>query len=361
MQADPANGGGWYKWNDLNSSSNGAPMTHEYPFLDSRKMYEFHPLANKYPLLDGQDSQDLLVGIQEAKCIREPIWLFEDKILDGRNRYLRGKEAHVRIPYRLFDPAVHGDPELFVKNMNEDRRHESHDVRRQRRAERIENIKQARKAGKSIRQIAEEEGVSPTQIDRDLKSATVPPGTVGPDNGKVIGRDGIERPSTTTVPYVTHKKKELNEREPGQDDDVADAKDSEKDEKKRERSKRKPPSKDSIGNVIPDHLLDLFGDTVLTDCLADLITIESHIATVHQRLNATVQHYPFVHAKDALNALADLEVSAHLVRESIKPGIPLVVCPKCKGDCKKCKICRFSGYLPQWRFDELVQEEKDGR
>jgi ParB-like chromosome segregation protein Spo0J len=49
-------------------------------------MFEFHELANAFRLIEGSDFDDLVADIRQYGQ-REPITLFEGKILDGRNRY----------------------------------------------------------------------------------------------------------------------------------------------------------------------------------------------------------------------------------------------------------------------------------
>ena len=48
--------------------------------------YEFHPFANVFPLLDDDDLGTLTKDIRENGQ-REPVILYDGKILDGRNRY----------------------------------------------------------------------------------------------------------------------------------------------------------------------------------------------------------------------------------------------------------------------------------
>jgi ParB-like chromosome segregation protein Spo0J len=48
--------------------------------------YEFHPFADVFPLLVGYDLDKLTEDIEENGQ-REPIILYDGKILDGRNRY----------------------------------------------------------------------------------------------------------------------------------------------------------------------------------------------------------------------------------------------------------------------------------
>jgi hypothetical protein len=81
--------------------------------------YEFHPLADLFPLMSDEEidalGEDMLKNAQ-----REPIWLYEGMILDGRNRYkaclLKGIEPRFA-EYRCPDPLA------FVTSANLHRRH----------------------------------------------------------------------------------------------------------------------------------------------------------------------------------------------------------------------------------------------
>jgi hypothetical protein len=86
--------------------------------------FEFHPLADKFPLMERDDllklADDILVN-----GLHEPITLYQGKILDGRNRYRACKElttfkfvpAHFRELPRDLDPLA------FVISANIHRRH----------------------------------------------------------------------------------------------------------------------------------------------------------------------------------------------------------------------------------------------
>jgi hypothetical protein len=47
---------------------------------------EFHPLANIFPLLEGEAFEELVADIK-ANGLREKIDLYQGKIVDGRYRY----------------------------------------------------------------------------------------------------------------------------------------------------------------------------------------------------------------------------------------------------------------------------------
>ena len=55
---------------------------------------KFHPLANLFPLMDGEEFAALQSDIA-AHGVREPVVLFDGQILDGRNRYRASQLAGV--------------------------------------------------------------------------------------------------------------------------------------------------------------------------------------------------------------------------------------------------------------------------
>jgi N6-adenosine-specific RNA methylase IME4 len=79
----------------------------------------FHPLANIFPLLEGEPFNELVADVR-AHGLREPIMLFEGQILDGRNRYRASLEAGSP---PLFRDYLGNDPIGFVVSKNLHRRH----------------------------------------------------------------------------------------------------------------------------------------------------------------------------------------------------------------------------------------------
>jgi hypothetical protein len=91
------------------------------------KEYEPHPNSEIFSRfrMEGEELDALATDIK-ANGLKEAIWLFEDKILDGNNRYRAGLKVSYRFKdtdFRVFDPKVQGDPLKFVVSANLHRRH----------------------------------------------------------------------------------------------------------------------------------------------------------------------------------------------------------------------------------------------
>jgi hypothetical protein len=93
------------------------------------RMIEFHPLANLFPLIEGDEFDHLVEDIR-ANGLRDQIVLLGGQVLDGRNRYRAGMLAErvdaddiTSANFREFDPEQDGEPLAFVLSKNLARRH----------------------------------------------------------------------------------------------------------------------------------------------------------------------------------------------------------------------------------------------
>ena len=91
------------------------------PFLQhsAKPVLGFHPLAELFPLIEGEEFNALVEDIRQHG-LHEPIVVRDDQILDGRNRYRACIAAGIEptfVPYRS------GDPVAYVISLNLKRRH----------------------------------------------------------------------------------------------------------------------------------------------------------------------------------------------------------------------------------------------
>jgi hypothetical protein len=126
----------------------------------------FHPFADVFPLLDGGEFDKLVADIR-AHGVREKIWLYEGKILDGRNRYRAAQVAGVPCPTRVFDGD---DPVGFVISLNVTRQHLTTSQRAMI-AARLATFKDGQRAdlvaGTSIEEAARRLNVGHASVERD--------------------------------------------------------------------------------------------------------------------------------------------------------------------------------------------------
>src|SRR5215468_6971953 len=80
---------------------------------------EFHPLANIFPLMEGEPFDEFMADIREHG-LHEPIVLHEGKIVEGRNRYRACEAAGVQPTFTTY---TGDDPLGYVISKNLHRRH----------------------------------------------------------------------------------------------------------------------------------------------------------------------------------------------------------------------------------------------
>lgn len=81
----------------------------------------FHPLANIFPLIEGEDYEALVADIK-ANGLADSIVTHEGKILDGRNRYNACLDADAEPTFAPWAGSC-GTPLSFVLSVNLHRRH----------------------------------------------------------------------------------------------------------------------------------------------------------------------------------------------------------------------------------------------
>ena len=106
--------------------------------------YEYHELANLFPMMEQSQYEDLVADIKENGLI-ESIILHEGKILDGRNRYNACIDSNVVPNFVEYEGE---DALSYVISLNLNRRHLNESQRAMIGAK-LANMKGRRKVGKS--------------------------------------------------------------------------------------------------------------------------------------------------------------------------------------------------------------------
>lgn len=85
--------------------------------------YKFHDVASLFPLMEGKEFADFVEDIKKSG-LREPIWLYNGKIIDGRNRYNACKKAGIKLLPKHFKKWGGADSLIsFIISLNLKRRH----------------------------------------------------------------------------------------------------------------------------------------------------------------------------------------------------------------------------------------------
>jgi hypothetical protein len=128
-----------------------------------------HPLSQEYEDLRGYEWEDYVAGVEKHGVIQDrQVIIYEGMVLDGWQLQRACVQLDTKPHYKSLPKGI--NPSEFVVAMNDHRRHEDLKTRQERRKRRIERVAGARAEGKSTRTISKEEGISETQVRRDLQN-----------------------------------------------------------------------------------------------------------------------------------------------------------------------------------------------
>jgi hypothetical protein len=327
--------------------------------MDGRQsMYEDHPLAAIFPLMGETDLAALADDI-DANGLRDPVWLHEGKILDGRNRYRACllKDIDPRVEqYRGKDPVG------FVVSKNLHRRHLT-ESQRAMVAARIAKAKPgSNQHGSEVgvnlplptrAQAADMLGVSP-ELVKDAKSVQ----SHGvPELADAVDKGDVSVSAAAEVAKIPEKEqKEAVAAGPA----AVKEKAKEQREKKKAQPAKKQPEpilKDGLGAVVPRGLADTFGDTMLADAVERIEAIHKELCSVEQHVVTTLarkgEFWPYAQFGECAKSIKGAADAVAVAASQLANGLPFCVCPHCKGD--GCTHCRNSGAWSRHRHEQRAQ------
>lgn len=122
----------------------------------------------------------------------------------------------------------------------------------------------------------------------------------------------------------------------------------------RRRTTKKDILLDQLQVPVPDHLRDLFGDPMLSDCVEKLDGVVKELKSIRRQVVGKGDAWKFLLASDILKSLDATLAELEVAKAHLQAATPHAVCPLCKG--AGCNDCRQSGWLPRWRVAELKNQ-----
>lgn len=283
--------------------------------------YKDHPLAAILPLMEDAEIRELSEDIAR-NTLRTPIVLYENKILDGRNRYRACLMVNVEPKIRQF---TSGDPVAFIVSANVHRRHLT-TSQRQLVAAKIADMKRGgdqtanlQSGAKTIAQAAEELHVSPRGV------------------------------ATAKEVLRTAPKKEIEAIEQGKKTVSRVAKETKtRAEAKAVRSEKTAQRLDKTGYAIPESILEEWDRA------------EEFSGTLHQISKIKVALEKALEDKDPIFREVTNTTVATLSNAygDLKRVLPYAVCLTCQGRTPKtCTTCRKRGFVSEFFYSTCIPAE----
>jgi hypothetical protein len=276
----------------------------------------FHPLAQCLPILPGHELADLAQDIKQHG-LRDPITLFEKKILDGRNRYLACKKAKVKPRYEEFTGK---DPVAFVLSTNIARR----------------PLTASQRAACVVKIVAAAEIWASRGRPKN--------GSREPFIGRVATAAGTGRETVKRAKKVMQESPEK----------FAEVQKGEKTvyEAVREidhEKKSKETVLDALGYPVPELALPYWNRTnEVKEILKQISKLKILAEELHER-------------KDPMFSEVNLNyvhVELGNIYQAFKGAVPHVVCTSCQGQLPEtCRLCGGRGVISEYRWKNALPEE----
>lgn len=287
--------------------------------------YKDHPLAAILPMMEPSEIKELSADIL-ANGLRAPITLYENKILDGRNRYRACAMVNVEPKIRHFTA---GDPVAFIVSANVHRRHLT-ESQRALVAAKLADLKHG-----DVSRISQQ-----TSQSANLH--------LGKTQAKAAEELSVSRRSVATAKTVLREapKKDIAAIERGEKTVSGVAKEI----KQKAAKPEKPVARlDKTGYVIPETILEDWdrADETSRWMLASVSALRSELKKAKDETDP-------VFAEVTNSTIADLN-NAYT---SLKCVVPYAVCTSCQGRSpKKCSLCRGRGFVSEFAWRSYVPAE----
>jgi hypothetical protein len=315
-----------------------AKKTSNVKYVDNPN-FEHHELAKAYPEMLPAEYAAFLESVRKAGRIFNPVVLVDNDIVDGRHRQRVAQDLGIPLPIRDYDESIDGPLEQFVISQNDDRRHESQDMVANRRTERQLRIAEKKRKGKSVRTIAKEEGISKSQVQKDVESRLSTRWTTETEPEAVTGTDGKKYKQKTAAQKKAAKDGAAKKRKLKivrmEDDDTEGQEEAASDDSLH----------DTRGNPVPPQLHDAF------HVAREMGKFAEQFTGWRNKIRGWMKSCPSweENGEDTLNIIDELA-------EHILDTTPAYVCQECKGESASCPECGGRGWITLRQDESVVKE-----